>query len=471
MASGIVLFFAGLIPLSFIIAFCGLELGIAFIQAQVFVVLSSSYIRDALELHSDSNEKEGSKTNLYKESETQCKNISPWGASGGNGGYNNAGVATNQPASPPKAQPGRKGRMGIRFYSTTETSAFTSVVKYCNADVDKLRILSENKGKCGVYMFTHIASEKRYIGSSLNLRRRFTEYFNIERLLRVPSMIICRALLKYGYSAFSLEILVYCDRDELMREEKFYLDLLKPEWNILKIPGSPFRGSGWKHSKETRERMKISQNNRSAEVRLNMSKGQLRKEVIVTDITTGTITKYHAINAVARALGINKKEIENYIGLKQVKPVLNKYTFELVGDTPEKALVQLSTKIEVTDLTLNRKTVYLSIGLAARALGVRQSSISTYFSKGRILPFKKMYLLKKLGVDREDLSVKKSIASVIEVTDLTDGEKKTIYSSISAAAKALGIARGTVNKYMIETKPYKGKYLIKNIKIDRYPLS
>lgn len=229
MASGIVLFFAGLIPLSFIIAFCGLELGIAFIQAQVFVVLSSSYIRDALELHSDSNEKEGSKTNLYKESETQCKNISPWGASGGNGGYNNAGVATNQPASPPKAQPGRKGRMGIRFYSTTETSAFTSVVKYCNADVDKLRILSENKAKCGVYMFTHIASEKRYIGSSLNLKRRFTEYFNIERLLRVPSMIICRALLKYGYSAFSLEILVYCDRDELMREEKFYLDLLKPE--------------------------------------------------------------------------------------------------------------------------------------------------------------------------------------------------------------------------------------------------
>ncbi|PIM97237.1 hypothetical protein CDL12_30294 [Handroanthus impetiginosus] len=42
---------SGLFPLAFIIAFSGLELGIAFIQAQVFVVLSCSYIKDALELH------------------------------------------------------------------------------------------------------------------------------------------------------------------------------------------------------------------------------------------------------------------------------------------------------------------------------------------------------------------------------------------------------------------------------------
>ena len=51
MSNGIIYFFLGLIPLAFIIAFSGLEIGIAFIQAQVFVVLSSSYIKDGLELH------------------------------------------------------------------------------------------------------------------------------------------------------------------------------------------------------------------------------------------------------------------------------------------------------------------------------------------------------------------------------------------------------------------------------------
>jgi F-type H+-transporting ATPase subunit a len=51
MTSGFIFFFLGLIPLTFIIAFSGLELGIAFIQAQVFVVLASSYIKDGLDLH------------------------------------------------------------------------------------------------------------------------------------------------------------------------------------------------------------------------------------------------------------------------------------------------------------------------------------------------------------------------------------------------------------------------------------
>lgn len=51
MTSSFVFFFLGLIPLAFIIAFSGLELGIAFIQAQVFVVLTCSYIKDGLDLH------------------------------------------------------------------------------------------------------------------------------------------------------------------------------------------------------------------------------------------------------------------------------------------------------------------------------------------------------------------------------------------------------------------------------------
>lgn len=50
-SKGFIFFFLGLIPLLFIIAFSGLEIGIALIQAQVFVVLSSSYIKDSLELH------------------------------------------------------------------------------------------------------------------------------------------------------------------------------------------------------------------------------------------------------------------------------------------------------------------------------------------------------------------------------------------------------------------------------------
>lgn len=51
MSSGFIFLIIGLLPLVFIIAFSSLELGIAFIQAQVFVVLTCSYIKDSLDLH------------------------------------------------------------------------------------------------------------------------------------------------------------------------------------------------------------------------------------------------------------------------------------------------------------------------------------------------------------------------------------------------------------------------------------
>jgi len=51
MTTGYLFFIIGLLPLLFIIAFCGLEIAISLIQAQVFVVLTSSYIKDGLDLH------------------------------------------------------------------------------------------------------------------------------------------------------------------------------------------------------------------------------------------------------------------------------------------------------------------------------------------------------------------------------------------------------------------------------------
>ena len=51
MKSGIILFFVGLLALAFIIAFSGLQIAIRIIQAQVFIILTCSYIKDGLDLH------------------------------------------------------------------------------------------------------------------------------------------------------------------------------------------------------------------------------------------------------------------------------------------------------------------------------------------------------------------------------------------------------------------------------------
>jgi group I intron endonuclease len=45
-----------------------------------------------------------------------------------------------------------------------------------------------------------------------------------------------------------LEILEYCTKENAISREQYYLDLLNPEYNILKIAGSRL---GFKHSEET----------------------------------------------------------------------------------------------------------------------------------------------------------------------------------------------------------------------------
>ena len=54
-------------------------------------------------------------------------------------------------------------------------------------------------------------------------------------------MIIYKSLLAYGYENFTLEILEYCDPAFILEREQYYLDTLKPEYNILKVAGSSLK--------------------------------------------------------------------------------------------------------------------------------------------------------------------------------------------------------------------------------------
>jgi group I intron endonuclease len=61
--------------------------------------------------------------------------------------------------------------------------------------------------------------------------------------------IISRALIKYGYANFSVSILEYCDKSDLLVKEQYYFDKLDPQYNILKIAGS---SQGYKHTDESK---------------------------------------------------------------------------------------------------------------------------------------------------------------------------------------------------------------------------
>lgn len=109
---------------------------------------------------------------------------------------------------------------------------------YENAFDMKKDILNENKGKSGIYMLMNKKTKKIYIGQSSNLSNRFKNYFNFSYINSKASLTINRALIEYGYSNFSVSILEYCDKSDLLTREQFYFDKLNPQYNLLKIAGS-----------------------------------------------------------------------------------------------------------------------------------------------------------------------------------------------------------------------------------------
>ena len=131
--------------------------------------------------------------------------------------------------------------------------------------------------------------------------------------------------MKYGYSKFSLDIFEYCEPGVLIKREQYYIDTLKPEYNILKIAGSRL---GCKHSLETLLKFKERRLSYEALINLKLAKigkaptSPLRRinHLLATDhITTvvnkenNTVKVYPSIRAVSRHIGINHVTILNYI--------------------------------------------------------------------------------------------------------------------------------------------------------------
>jgi group I intron endonuclease len=156
---------------------------------------------------------------------------------------------------------------------------------YDNAEMEKSKIYTDNKNRVGIYLWLHKLSGKLYVGSSFNLSRRFSQYYSKANLVRYKSMHICNALSLYGHSEFSLYILKYIDVNNLsekealellLSHEQYYIDLINPEYNILKLAGSSL---GFKHSPESLIKLSEAMKGKihSAETKMKISLAMIGK--------------------------------------------------------------------------------------------------------------------------------------------------------------------------------------------------
>jgi group I intron endonuclease len=117
----------------------------------------------------------------------------------------------------------------------------------------------------------------------------------LNRRVQKGSSAIYSAFLKYGYYNFSLDILEYCKFDELILREQYYIDVLKPEYNILEIAGSRL---GTKQTEEAKELISKALKGRlfSKESKTKMQEvAKLRQ-----GIKTSFFSKSHTIETITR---------------------------------------------------------------------------------------------------------------------------------------------------------------------------
>lgn len=113
-------------------------------------------------------------------------------------------------------------------------SEFKPFIIYNDSLLNKFNALDDNIGKSGIYRWIHKTDNKSYVGSSKDLYITFRDYYNesyLNRRMLTSNSRIYKALLLYGYGAFDLEILEYCDKQYIIEREQYYIDLLKPEYN------------------------------------------------------------------------------------------------------------------------------------------------------------------------------------------------------------------------------------------------
>ena len=110
------------------------------------------------------------------------------------------------------------------------------------SEVKEADILKALTNKAGIYKWTNLVNGKSYVGSSANLRRRIQEYLNHKRSLRELARgesMVYKALLKYGYINFTLEILETLDISKLTFKDAKLL-LLSPSLSLIYIYIPPF---------------------------------------------------------------------------------------------------------------------------------------------------------------------------------------------------------------------------------------
>ena len=135
--------------------------------------------------------------------------------------------------------------------------------------------------KSGIYIIKNLINNKVYIGSAINIDKRWKHHKKDLAKRKHHSRLLQRAWDKYGEENFKFEIIEEVKNPEhLLSYEQVYLDYYKSYeddkgFNICKIAGSPL---GLKRSDEVKQKMREAKKNISEETKQRLREVNIGKK-------------------------------------------------------------------------------------------------------------------------------------------------------------------------------------------------
>ena len=84
--------------------------------------------------------------------------------------------------------------------------------------------------KPGIYKITNIDDGKCYIGKSTDIKKRLTDHFKSSiGISSISDQAVHHAILEQGFWNWSIEPIIYCEKEQLSELEKYYIEFFKAQ--------------------------------------------------------------------------------------------------------------------------------------------------------------------------------------------------------------------------------------------------
>ena len=84
--------------------------------------------------------------------------------------------------------------------------------------------------KPGIYKITNINSGKCYIGKSTNVKKRIADHFKSSIGIKtIADQAVHHEIWKTGFWNWTIEVIIYCEKEQLNELEKYYIDFFKSQ--------------------------------------------------------------------------------------------------------------------------------------------------------------------------------------------------------------------------------------------------